>query len=94
MKKIFKYELETTDYQEIEMPIGAQILCLQTQDEIPHIWALVDTNANKELKAFEIFGTGHEVPDRDYPNDDRRRYVGTYQLRKGALVFHCFEIEK
>lgn len=89
MKKIFKYELETTDIQHFYLPIGAEILCLQTQDEIPCIWALVEPDAELKLRTFEIFGTGHDVPD----SEKRRRYIGTYQLRKGMLVFHCFEIE-
>jgi hypothetical protein len=92
MKKIYKYKLETTDVQQIEMPQGAQVLCVQTQDEIPCIWAIVDPNAALKSRTFEIYGTGHDFPKNEWP--DRRRYVGTYQLRKGALVFHCFEIEK
>jgi hypothetical protein len=90
MKRIFKYELETTDTQEIEMPQGAQVLCIQTQNEIPCVWAIVDPDATPTLRTFEIYGTGHNFPENEWP--DRRRYVGTYQLRQGALVFHCFEI--
>ena len=103
MKKIYKYKLETTLTQEVEMPRGAQVLCIQTQDEIPCIWALVDPTENTTSRTFEIFGTGWDVPTNSlFDHDglgpesieDRRRYVGTYQLRKGELVFHCFEIEK
>lgn len=84
-KSIGKFPLEVTDVQQIEMPNGAEILTIQTQDEIPCIWALVDINAPKKKIAFEIFGTGHNVPE-----NAERRYVGTFQMRKGALVFHCF----
>ena len=86
-KSIWKFPLETTDIQQIEMPADAEILTIQTQDEIPCIWALVSTDAPKRKVAFEIFGTGHPVPE-----NAKRKYVGTYQLRKGALVFHCFEL--
>lgn len=92
MKKIFKYKLETTDLQQIEMPHGAEILCVQTQDEIPCIWAIVNPTANLVSRTFEIYGTGHDFTGLGWRA--RRRYVGTYQLRKGTLVFHCFEIEK
>lgn len=87
LKSIWKFHLETTDIQQIEMPADAEILTIQTQDEIPCIWALVSPDAPKRKVAFEIFGTGHPVPE-----NGKRKYVGTYQLRKGALVFHCFEL--
>jgi len=38
-------------------------------------------------RAFEIFGTGHNVPE-----NGNRKYIGTYQLMGGGLVFHCFEL--
>jgi hypothetical protein len=44
MLRIYKYQLETTGVQEIEMPQGAIILSLQTQNEVPCIWALVNPN--------------------------------------------------
>lgn len=31
MKKIYKYRIEVTDDQNIEMPVGAKILTVQTQ---------------------------------------------------------------
>lgn len=85
-KKIFKYQLETTDIQQVEMPEGAIILCIQTQNEEPCIWALVTPENDKVKRTFEIFGTGFNVSE-----NESRCYVGTYQLDNGALVFHCFE---
>jgi len=86
-KSIWKFPLETTDIQQIEMPVDAEILTVQTQNGKPNIWALVSTDAPKRKVSFEIFGTGHPVPE-----NANRRYVGTYQLSGGALVFHCFEL--
>lgn len=86
-KSIWKFPLETTDIQQIEMPADAEILTIQTQAGQPCIWALVSPDAPKRKVAFEIFGTGHPVPE-----NGRRKYVGTYQLSGGALVFHCFEL--
>lgn len=85
-KKIFKYQLETKDIQQVEMPQGAEILCIQTQNETPCIWALVEPNATVTKRAFEIFGTGHNVHE-----NANRKYIGTYQLQGGKFVFHCFE---
>lgn len=85
-KKIFKYQLENTDVQTVEMPKDAEILCIQTQNEVPCIWALVEPKKTLTKRTFEIFGTGHDVPEFTV-----RVYVGTYQLHGGSLVFHCFE---
>lgn len=87
LTKIYKYQLETTDVQQIQMPQGSEILCIQTQEETPYIWALVDPNATVTKRTFEIFGTGHNVPE-----NANRKYIGTYQLQGGQLVFHCFEL--
>ena len=38
MKKIYKYELEITEIQTVEMPVGAEILCVQFQDEALCLW--------------------------------------------------------
>ena len=86
-KVIFKYPLENKDFQSVEMPRGAQVLCIQNQSESLFIWALVDIGAKPIKRFFEIFGTGQEMSDCI-----NRKYIGTYPLCKGALVFHCFEI--
>lgn len=86
-KTIWKYELKTTDVQQVYMPIGAEILTVQTQLERPCLWALVDPQAEKETRGIMIYGTGHPVPTEPYPH----KYIGTYQLSDGSLVFHVFE---
>lgn len=70
------------------MPVGAQILCVQVQDETPCLWALVDTEAKKSERYIETFGTGHPVNEGTGVS---RFYVGSYQLEGGKLVFHVFE---
>lgn len=84
---IWKFELETTDIQRIEMPVGAEILCIQTQFEKPCIWALIVQKDLVQKRTFEIFGTGHPIPE-----NAKRKYVGSYQLSGGNMVFHCFEL--
>lgn len=84
MKRIFKYKLEVEGAQHIEMPERADILCVQVQNGEPHIWARVDPAAPKEKVFFRTYGTGHEM------EKSWKRYVGTYQLEGGALVFHVF----
>lgn len=86
-KTIWKFELETTDYQTLEIPEDFEILTVQTQNEKPNIWALVNPDSGNKKVRFEIFGTGHAIN-----NIYERKYVGTYQLHSGSLVFHVFQI--
>jgi hypothetical protein len=87
-KTIWKYELEMNQRTAIEIPHSAEILCVQTQFNNPCIWALVDTDNYKEERVFEIFGTGFSIKG-DMGVD--RKYIGTFQLEGGALVYHLFE---
>ena len=87
-KTIWKFELETTDNQTIEMPANAEILTVQTQAQKPYLWALIDPTEKKEKRLIEIFGTGHDL---HYDIGVSRNYLGTYQIEGGSLVFHVFE---
>lgn len=85
---IWKYPLEAEDEQVMAMPKGARILTVQTQNETPCLWAMVNpTEARIEKRKIYTHGTGHPVAD----DPDTLAYLGTYQLRGGALVFHVFE---
>lgn len=85
MKTIYKYPLKVADTQNVVLPVGAKVLCVQTQNEVPCLWALVDNTFPTEIRCFCTFGTGHEYTGMDLT------YVGTYQLSGGELVFHVFE---
>ena len=86
MQTIYKYKLDTTDNQVVLLPPFSEILTVQLQDGVPHLWALVDTNIVEKIPiTIEIFGTGNPIPD------GRRRYINTYLLREDRLVFHVFE---
>lgn len=85
MDAIWKYELEVTYQQLIEMPAGAETLCVQLQHGTPCLWARVDPGAEKIKRRIITHGTGHPVPDTTGD------YIGTYQMQGGALVFHVFE---
>jgi hypothetical protein len=84
MKTISKYQLSVAR-QALSIPAGAQILCLQTQDDNAHIWALVDTDQELCSRNFEIYGTGHKLPDNP------GTYIGTFQTNSGLFVWHVFE---
>lgn len=84
---IWKYALSTTDHQEVQMPAGAQILCLQVQLGIPCLWAVVDETAPTRTRLIRIYGMGHFMDER-HPG----KFIGTYQLNGGSLVFHAFDL--
>jgi len=86
-KRIFKYHLAVTDFQQIEMPEDAEILSLQIQKGKLCLWALIDIDKVLKYREFRMFGTGHLIP-----NDENLKYIGTFQLFDGGLMFHCFEI--
>jgi hypothetical protein len=85
--QIWRFPINAEKQTEVEIPIDAVILCVQTKDGVPCIWAEVDIDAPKEKRTFEIFGTGHEIPFA------HRKYIGTFQVGSimGTLVFHVYE---
>ncbi len=90
MKRIFKYNLGLDDVISIDIPIGAEILTVQSQNNSPCLWALVDEDAETERVTFRTFDTGQPIPpDGDFD----MIYIGTYQIYEGDGVFHVFLVE-
>lgn len=83
MKTIFKYNIEITDEQKIDIPIGAELLSAQIQKNAMVIWALVNTSLVKEPVTIKIFGTGNPV------SEDNGIYLSTVQAPMG-FVWHIF----
>lgn len=86
-KQIWKF-IVTPDGAPIKMPKGAEILTVQSQGEQACVWALVDPNNEMEERYFEVYGTGHNI---HYDMGINRKYINTFQLKGGSLVFHLFE---
>jgi DNA-directed RNA polymerase subunit RPC12/RpoP len=85
---IYKYHLPLLDEIEIQLPMGAQILTVQSQEGLPLIWALIETDAPLTTRRFCIRGTGHTFKGNE------GKYIGTFQLQNGDLIFHLFEGKK
>lgn len=85
VKTIWKYPLSPIGAS-IEMPAGSQVLCIQMQNDVPYLWVLVDPGNHNVIRSFVVRGTGHQLPD------DPGKYIGTFQMDLGRLVFHLFEI--
>ena len=86
-KTIYKYELETTDSQTIEIPSG-KIISVQMQKDKLCLWALVNPEMDKQKRLIEIYGTVNPIKEIEGTTLYHR---GTYQLNDGELVFHVFE---
>lgn len=87
MKTIYKYQLEITDCQTIDMPLGAKLLCVDHQFGSLFIWAEVDPNHPMIPRQFDIYGTGSLIPEMC--QEESRVYVGTVQI--GGFVWHVYE---
>lgn len=52
------------------------------------MWTLVDKDEVNINRCFEMFGTGHFIPQSEFIG---RKYIGTVQIYGGSLIFHIFE---
>lgn len=86
MKTIFKYQLEITDVQTLQIPVNSTILSVQLQNDTLCMWVLVNTENKIENVNIHIFGTGHEI-NPEIP----LAYISTVQLYGGKLIFHIFK---
>jgi hypothetical protein len=85
VRAVYKFPFVIDDHIEIEMQQGAEFLAVQAQREQACIWALVDPDAPKTTYRFRLVGTGHPLEV-----EPRLKYLGTFQLADGGLVFHLF----
>lgn len=85
MTTIWKFTLEITDSQRVEMPVKARVLTVQLQGGQPRLWAIVnlDEAPLTEMRTFEIHGTGNPI------SDGARTYIAT--LQQPPFVWHVFE---
>jgi len=84
--RIWKWEINITDSQTVNMPVGAKLLDVQMQNSACCLWALCDQFNQYEERRIRFYGTGNPMPD------DPGEYVATFQTFDGALVFHVFDM--
>ena len=83
---VYKYKLSTHIEATLMLPKGAQVLRVDVQKGTMFLWAMVDPDAEKEARVFDIFGTGSPIPDFN------RRFINTFFTHDGGTyVFHAFE---
>jgi hypothetical protein len=86
MTTVWKFPLPAPcDHFTLEMPVGAFPLRVAMQGNTPCLWARVNPEHPTETRRFRWAGTGHPL------EDSVGRYVDTFEMHGGALVFHIFE---
>ncbi len=89
-KVISKYQIKFDTYQEILLPVGAEILSVQMNGGLLYLWALVNQNERNTITRFiEIFSTGEAIKNFD---SFARKYISTL-LFGGSPENHVFERE-
>lgn len=84
MSVVWKFPLSNSASQTLlNMPEGAVVLHFGLQADVPTIWAGCNPDADPVTRSFQIFGTGHPIPDG-------AEYVGTFTA--GPFVWHVFEV--
>ena len=86
MRKIFKYPLEVTDYQTIEIKSPAILLSAVEQNGQIVMYAIVDDLEYGIPVDVRIIGTGNPIKE----DIENYKFLGTVSLMGGRLMFHVF----
>lgn len=83
--RIFRYQLEVTDEQQLYMPHSYEALSVAPSRGGYHIdlWVQVNPDNTTSAPKFYVVGTGNPMPDRELD------FVGTAVMSDG-LVWHVF----
>lgn len=90
--KIWSYRLKPLNklYHDFNMPVGAEVLTIEVVQDVPVIYARINEDMElQEQRQFAVVGTGHEIPNENWP------CLGTAVLganTKFPLVLHVFEV--
>ncbi|MGZ4161015.1 MAG: DUF7352 domain-containing protein [Neobacillus sp.] len=88
MYTVWKYTLNATQKQQIDMPLGSKILNAELQHEEIVLYALINKAdvGMTEDREIIVLGTGHEI-DEDLT---KYQFVNTVVMNNGYLMFHVF----
>lgn len=84
MRVVHKFEFEAkSGVQIINIPIAFKILRVDSQHNIPCMWAEVETSFDLTERQFHLFCTGEKIPGH-------MSYAGTCLLDDGSYVLHLY----
>lgn len=83
--KVYKYQLEIVDHQEVSLRTNSKLLSVANQQGVIVLYALVDPDAEGD-QTYDIYihGTGHDVVDPE------AEFIGTVPMLNASLMFHVF----
>jgi len=85
---IFKYPIYSfTVPTTIDLPKGAEILSVQSQNDIVQLWALVSPVAPIRQRTIILVETG-----QFFKYTVKHKYINTFQMFEERTVYHAFEI--
>jgi len=86
-QSIYKFPLEVTDVQTVDVENFKYIVGLEVQREIPVLYCMIDPIKHNTTKlTIHCVGTGHPAGRID----DDFQFLGTAKLSGGGLMFHFF----
>ncbi len=89
MRTIWKFNTPFKEKFQVVMPIGAKLRFVGLdKDNIPCIWAEVNTMEAEEERFFELIGTGNDMTG---DMGIERKYVGSYRYQNGEFIGHIYE---
>lgn len=83
MKTIWKFPLEVTDRQSIELPAQYEFLSVADQGGQLCLWAEVETTGESVVRTIWIVGTGNPIPKV------AAAFIGTVLMP--PFVWHVYE---
>jgi hypothetical protein len=86
MKTVYKYDIPVVDRFQLELPTGAELLCVRVQGEKACLWACVESTRDAQTRTFIVRGTGQPIEEKG------AAYVGSFFPGDGMYVFHVFEV--
>jgi hypothetical protein len=82
MKTIYKYPIQITDEQDLEIPHGYPLHVGLDPQGVPCIWFQVNTDHLKSKVKIHIIGTGNPIPDAAI------FYIGSFV--QSPFVWHVY----
>lgn len=89
---IRKYVLKHGYRNPIEMPKGAEVLCIKKQHKEATIWALVNPDNPSEKRLFILKETGSPFQYKARRGTESHKYIGTVLSEDQTYEYHCFEV--
>lgn len=85
MRVVHKYKLKLHEHTVIEAPKGSKLRVVGSQGADVMVWIEkpVEGDGENEMAIFEIYGTGHDIPEG-------RAYQGTAFV--GPFVWHVYAL--